>query len=425
MREYLHRRRGEVVADKYVLDDVLGMGGMGVVYGATQRSSRRCVAVKLPLPELAALPALHARFQREAVVAGQLWHRNIVSILEYGQWRGAPYLVMERVQGLPLGRAVAQRGPFDVLTSVAIAAQILDALAVTHAAGFVHGDVKSDNVLLEDPREGEPVVRLFDFGLAADPCTEVTRAEVVYGTPEYMAPEVIRGGHPCVGTDVYGTGVILYELLTGATPFPRATSEDVLAAHLRDPVLPPSRKAPAAGIPAALDELIVTMLDKRPEVRARDTAGLAGELRGTVTLARGTGRTHVQMPASPMDSLRDRITDALGHRNDDATIEAFLGLARALLDAHRPADAASELEMAIELLDLAVASGRTVSSLWCVHVTLAAIYGHLGDARKAAEAARAAHHHASRVGSQLGQRRVESIYARIATLRAHPLRGSE
>ncbi|MBV8760978.1 MAG: serine/threonine protein kinase [Deltaproteobacteria bacterium] len=400
---------------------------MGVVYGAMQTSLQRRVAVKLPLPELASLPALHARFQREAFVAGQLWHRNIVSIIEYGQWEGAPFLVMERVDGIPLGRAVAQQGPFDVTRAVEIAAQILDALAVTHAAGFVHGDVKSDNVLLEAPREEGPVVRLFDFGLAADPCRVQPRSDVVYGTPEYMAPEVIRGGHPCVGTDVYGTGVILYELLTGATPFSRATSTDVLAAHLRDPVMPPSRVVPSAEIPPALDNLILTMLDKRPEVRARDAGELGAALRATVAqrIARGTGRTAAMLVATPVDSLRDRIADAIGHRNDDATIDAFLGLARALLDAHRAQDAASELEMAVELLDMAVASGRIVSSLWCVHVTLAAIYGHIGDARKAAEAARAAHHHASRVGSQVGQRRVENVYARIATLRAHPLRDTE
>ena len=414
MREHLHQRRGEIFAGNYVIDDVLGMGGMGVVYGATQRSLHREVAVKLPLPELAAMPAVHARFEREALVAGHLWHRNIVSIIDYGEWHGAPYLVMERVKGVPLGRAIAQRGPFDAVAAVEIAAQILDALAVTHAAGFVHGDVKSDNVLLEEPR----TVRLFDFGLAADPCSAPPHCEVVYGTPEYMAPEVIRGGHPCVGTDVYGTGIILYELLTGATPFPRSSSTDVLSAHLRDPVVPPSRKVPAAGIPAALDERILTMLDKRPEVRARDASELAGELRACVQPRMATG-------TAPFGVLRDRVTDAIGSRNDEATTDAFLGLARALLDAHRPQDAVAELEMAVELLDMAVASGRTVASLWCVHVTLAAIYGHLGDARKAAEAARAAHQHAARVGSQVGQRRVESVYARIATLRAHPLRDSD
>jgi serine/threonine protein kinase len=425
MREYLHKRRGEVVAGNYVLDDVLGIGGMGVVFGATQISLQRRVAVKLPLPEVAALPALHARFRREAFVAGQLWHRNIVSIIDFGEWHDAPFLVMEHVQGMPLGRAVVQHGPFDIVTSVEIAAQILDALAATHDAGFVHGDVKSDNVLLDETREPGPYARLFDFGLAADPCTEHKRAEVVYGTPEYMAPEVIRGGHPCVGTDVYGTGIILYELMTGATPFPRTTNNDVLAAHLREPVVPPSQKAPAAGIPAALDGLILTMLDKRPEVRARDAAVLAAELRATVApnLARGTERRVALR--SPLDALRDRVADAIGHRNDDATVDAFLGLARALLDAHRACDAAAELELAVELLDLAVASGRTVPSLWCIHVTLAAIYGHLGEARKAADAARAAHQHAARVGSQVAERRVESVYARIAALGAHPLRDPE
>jgi serine/threonine protein kinase len=431
-------RRGELVGSNYVLEEVLGIGGMGIVYSAVQQSLCRPVAVKVPRPELAALPGLDARFRREAHVAGRLWHRNIISVIDFGEYDGAPFLVMERVHGLLLGRVIAEHGAFDVPIAVDIAAQVLDALAETHAAGFVHADVKSDNVLVEERREGRALARLFDFGLACE--RRGTRADnAVYGTPEYMAPEVIRGERPSPATDIYGLGVMLYELLTGVTPFVGANGSDVLTRHLGEVPMPPSRLRSDHVIPARLDELVVRMLDKRPEARADDAVSLAAELRATmpavermartteaipigtaldtgpVALANGSDR----QPPRSLDELRAATAEAIDRGDDNAIVDAYLALARALVNAHQPVAAAKELEIAIELLELHASAGRTVNSLWCVGVTLAAIYGHLGQTERARETAHAAHAHAGRARSRVGQRRAEAVFARLVRGRTY------
>jgi serine/threonine protein kinase len=425
-------RCGEVVGGNYLLDAVLGIGGMGIVYSAIQQSLGRPVAVKVPRPELAALPGLRARFRREAHVAGRLWHRNIISVIDYGDFEGVPYLVMERVHGLLLGRVVAEHGPFDVPIVVDIAAQVVDALAETHAAGFVHADVKSDNVLVEERREGRALARLFDFGLACDLRGGRTADRTVYGTPEYMAPEVIRGERPGAATDLYGMGIMLYELLTGITPFVAANGTDVLARHLGEDPLPPSRLRSDHSIPPALDDLVMRLLDKRPHARADDAATLAAELRATVPrLERSSRTTQVvpmgtaSLPVIPMangsdrqpirsiDELRSATAAAINRSDENAIVDAYLALARALVNAHQPSNAAKELEIAIELLELRANAGRSVPSLWCVSVTLAAIYGHLGQTERARETAHAAHAHAGRVRSRIGQQRAEAVFARL------------
>ena len=434
-------RCGEIVGFNYVLEDVLGIGGMGIVYSAVQQSLGRPVAVKVPRPELAALPGLHARFRREAHVAGRLWHRNIISVIDYGECEGAPFLVMERVHGLLLGRVIAEHGAFEVPISVDIAAQVLDALAETHAAGFVHADVKSDNVLVEERRDGRAVARLFDFGLACDRRGNRGIDTVVYGTPEYMAPEVIRGERPCPGTDLYGVGIMLYELLTGVTPFVSGSGPDVLSRHLGETPLPPSRLRADHVISPTLDDLVVRMLDKRPEARADDAASLAAELRASVspvtrpvrttqvipagvvpdepgppvTIANGSDR----QPIRSLDDLRAATAEAIDAGDETRIVDAYLALARGLVHAHQPAAAAKELEIALELLELRASAGRVVPSLWCVSVTLAAIYGHLGQTERARETAHAAHAHAGRVRSTVGQRRAEAVFARLVRGRAY------
>ena len=434
-------RCGEIVGLNYVLDDVLGIGGMGIVYSAVQQSLGRPVAVKVPRPELTSLPGLHARFRREAHVAGRLWHRNIISVIDYGESEGVPYLVMERVHGLLLGRVIADHGAFDVPIAVDIAAQVLDALAETHAAGFVHADVKSDNVLVEERREGKAVARLFDFGLACDRRGRRGGDDLVYGTPEYMAPEVIRGERPCPATDLYGVGVMLYELLTGITPFVTGAGADVLSRHLGETPLPPSRLRADHVISPALDELIVRILDKRPEARAEGAASLAAELRATTpAIERTTRTTEViragvvpTMPCPPvaiangsdrqpvrsLDELRRSTAEAIERGDENGIVDAYLALARALVNAHQPVAAAKELELAIELLELRASAGRVVPSLWCVSVTLAAIYGHLGQTERARETAHAAHAHAGRVRSRVGQRRAEAVFARLVRGRTY------
>jgi serine/threonine-protein kinase len=421
------KRRGSVVGGNYVLDDVLGIGGMGVVYSAVQRSLGRPVAIKVPHPDQTGLPGLHARFRREALVAGRLWHRNIISVIDYGDHDGAPYLVMERVHGLLLGRVIADHGAFELPVSIDLAAQVLDALAETHAAGFIHADVKPDNILVEERRDGSTVARLFDFGLACDRWGEHPAEEVVYGTPEYMAPEVIRGEPACCGTDLYGAGVLLYELLTGATPFAGGSSSEILNRHLHETPIAPSRRA-GRDLPPALDAFVLRLLSKHPEARRGDAVSMSAELRGALP-APATARTrtptqryvpsaphtdaHDTEPVDPIDALRAAATATVVRGNDDQIVDAYLALARALVEGHQPMAAAKELEIAFELLELRAQAGRRVGSLWCVLTTLAAVYSHLGQVQRARAVANAAHAHAQRVGSVVGQRRAQAIFARL------------
>jgi serine/threonine-protein kinase len=417
------KRRGSVVGGNYVLEDVLGIGGMGVVYSAVQCSLGRPVAIKVPHPDQSGLPGLHARFRREALVSGRLWHRNIISVIDYGDHDGAPYLVMERVHGLLLGRVIADHGAFEVPVAIDLAAQVLDALAETHAAGFIHADVKPDNILVEERRDGSTVARLFDFGLACDRWGEHPVEEVVYGTPEYMAPEVIRGEPPCCGTDIYGAGVLLYELLTGATPFAGGPSSEILNRHLHETPIAPSRRA-GRELPPALDAFVLRLLSKHPEARRGDSVSLSAELR-TSLVGPATARTraptqrhvvpavHDTEPVSPIDAMRVAASAAVVHGSDDQIVDAYLALARALVEGHQPVAAAKELEIAFELLELRAQAGRRVGSLWCVLTTLAAVYSHLGQLQRARAVANAAHAHAQRVGSVVGQRRAQAIVARL------------
>jgi serine/threonine protein kinase len=420
------KRRGSVIGRNYVLDDVLGVGGMGIVFSAVQRSLGRPVAIKVPHPDQTGLPGLHARFRREALVAGRLWHRNIISVIDYGDHDGAPYLVMERVHGLLLGRVIADHGAVEVPVAIDLAAQVLDALAETHAAGFIHADVKPDNILVEERRDGSTVARLFDFGLACDRWGEHPLEEVVYGTPEYMAPEVIRGESPCCGTDLYGAGVLLYELLTGATPFAGAPSSEILNRHLHETPLAPSRRA-GRELPAALDAFVLRLLAKHPEARRGDSLSLSAELRAALPIAVARTRTptqryvatvphsepHDTVPVNRIDALRTVATATVARGNDDQVVDAYLALARALVEGHQPLAAAKELEIAFELLELRAQAGRRVGSLWCVLTTLAAVYSHLGQTQRARAVANAAHLHAQRVGSVVGQRRAQAIFARL------------
>ncbi|HEY0252384.1 MAG TPA: serine/threonine-protein kinase, partial [Kofleriaceae bacterium] len=141
-------REGDVIAG-YVLGELLGVGGMGVVYAARQTALQRDVALKIPRPELVADPHVIQRFRTEALAAARVAHRNVVSVFDYGQVDGVPYLVMERIVGPRLGRLVVEHAPMSVTRAIDIVTQLLDGLEESHASGVVHADVKSDNVLVE------------------------------------------------------------------------------------------------------------------------------------------------------------------------------------------------------------------------------------------------------------------------------------
>jgi serine/threonine-protein kinase len=219
-----------------------------------------------------------------------------VAVIDYSVLSdGTPYIVMEHVPGRSLARVIAEQS-IPLSRAVDLFEQILGALAAAHDAGIIHADVKSDNFLVERTG-GRDHVTMIDFGLArvagSSVETDLEGGELmVSGTPEYMAPEVVVGDAPVRASDLYGAGVILYELLTGATPFGGGTAREIMLRHARDTVVSPSLRRPDRDIPHALDLVVVHALAKRPEARFPDAAAFARAVRAAV----GTPAASSRMP---------------------------------------------------------------------------------------------------------------------------------
>ena len=283
---------GDVVDGQYVIRERIGHGGMGCVFLADQPALERSVAIKFPHPELLDnhdLPDLARRVHQEAMLAFRVQDPHCVAVFDWGTLPdGTPYLVMDHVPGRPLGRILGDE-PVPLMRAIDLFDQVLAAIAAAHRSGILHGDVKTDNFLVE-AIDGTDHVTLIDFGLAeeidAPPRSELEHGEVVIsGTPDYMAPEVIGGDPPSPASDLYGAGVILYELLTGTTPFSGSTAMEIMLRHARDEVTPPSQRRPDRGIPPALDDVVLKALEKRPEARFYDAAAFARELHAAAQAA--------------------------------------------------------------------------------------------------------------------------------------------
>lgn len=254
----------------YLLGSRIGIGGMGVVYEAMALGRGERVAIKFLLPERAQDPRARRQFIDEAIAAQVIEHPNVVRVLDGGTTAsGEPFVVMELVHGEPLGRRLHREGPLSRARSVDLAQQILAALTCVHGAGIVHADIKSDNVLLAVEGGGYRA-KLIDFGLARvqfaadDPSRLPATEEWLSGTPEYMAPEVIRGEGTTFASDLYAVGIILYEMLTGSTPFGGGKPSDVVRRHLEDEVVPPSVRCPSGDLPPALEAIVLRALQKEP-----------------------------------------------------------------------------------------------------------------------------------------------------------------
>jgi serine/threonine-protein kinase len=327
-------RPGEVLAGKYVLRERIGEGGMGLVFRADEPALGRTVAIKILHPELAANEALVRRFHNEAAAAHRVRHPGVVAILDSGTTpSGVPFIAMRHIPGRLLGTVIAQ-DELPLPRALEMADQILRALEAAHASGVVHADVKSDNILVEDTADGDALT-LIDFGLArvGDPWDD---GGFVSGTPEYMAPELVRGEPPTVASDIYGAGVILYELLTGQTPFEGASTEEVLARQLDEDAVPPSLRRPDRDIPAALDQIVLRALAKDPRARFASAGELARALdRLTVALAAlfdqagQHRRAHRVLAVTDRHAtIRDAVPDRASERPGTATIPELPHLLR-------------------------------------------------------------------------------------------------
>ncbi|MFI1651928.1 Stk1 family PASTA domain-containing Ser/Thr kinase [Streptomyces avidinii] len=261
---------GRVLDGRYRIDARIAAGGMATVYRAVDTRLDRVLALKVMHPALAADAAFVDRFIREAKSVARLAHTNVVAVFDQGTDGPYVYLAMEYVSGCTLRDVLRERGALQPRAALDILEPVLAALGAAHRAGFVHRDMKPENVLIGD--DGR--VKVADFGLvrSVDSVTNTTGS--VLGTVSYLAPEQIENGVADTRVDVYACGVVLYEMLTGSKPHLGGTPAQVLYQHLHEDVPPPSAAVP--GLPAGLDELVAHATARNPELRPYDAASLFG-----------------------------------------------------------------------------------------------------------------------------------------------------
>ncbi|MEP6864389.1 MAG: serine/threonine-protein kinase [Deltaproteobacteria bacterium] len=253
----------EILGHDCTLGAQLGAGGMGQVFAADHPVAGP-LAVKLLQDQLLGEPLFVERVANEGCAAARVRHENVVRVIDHGMTSaGVPFVAMERVAGMSLLSLIQREGLLSLPRIRTLAAQVLAGLAAIHRAGLVHADLKSDNLLVDGDR-----LTIIDFGLAREACC--ADRHLISGTPEYMAPELIRGDVITFAADLYAVGVILYELLTGTTPFGGGSAAEIFDRHLHDEVVPPSKRCPDRAIPRALDELVVRALAKKPQDRFTD-----------------------------------------------------------------------------------------------------------------------------------------------------------
>ncbi|MER5180871.1 Stk1 family PASTA domain-containing Ser/Thr kinase [Streptomyces sp. NPDC002896] len=279
---------GQVLDGRYRIDARIAVGGMATVYRAVDTRLDRVLALKVMHPALAADGSFVERFIREAKSVARLSHPNVVGVYDQGTDGGYVYLAMEYVAGCTLRDVLRERGALQPRAALDILEPVLAALGAAHRAGFVHRDMKPENVLIGD--DGR--VKVADFGLvrAVDTVTSTTGA--VLGTVSYLAPEQIEHGTADPRVDVYACGVVLYEMLTGGKPHSGESPAQVLYQHLNEDVPPPSATVP--GLPFVLDELVASATARTPDVRPHDAVALLAALREA-----RAGLTDEQLDAVP------------------------------------------------------------------------------------------------------------------------------
>ena len=285
---------------RYRIERKLGAGGMANVYLAVDEELGRRVAVKILNDRHANDEQFVARFRQEAKNAAALSHPNIVAIFDRGEAEGTYYIAMEYLEGKTLKELIVSRGPAPVNVAIDYARQILSALKFAHRHGIVHRDIKPHNVLVD----GEGRVKVTDFGIARAGTSEMTEVGSIVGTAQYLSPEQARGAGVDPRSDLYSLGVVLYELLTGESPFDGDTPVEIAMKHLSQTPEPPSAHRPE--LPEELDWVVTRALAKHPDDRYQSAdemdTDLERVLRGAAVSAEteDTATQIIRAPALPI-----------------------------------------------------------------------------------------------------------------------------
>ena len=302
---------GKIVDGRYRVLEVIGRGGMGVVYRVEHLRMGKVAAMKVLHRDLAADPDVIARFEREAAAVSKLHHPHTVQVFDFGTASGALYLIMEYVRGLDLSSIIARGGPLAWSRAAPLLVQICGALQEAHELGIVHRDLKPENVLITRTH-GRDYAKVLDFGLAkldqsAQPTTATDRQQIV-GTPYFMSPEQIRGDEVDLRSDLYSLGALMFEVLTGEHVFTGSTAVGVMTKHLTAEPDAPSMRAVRLGLDPRVDAICRRALAKDPAKRWQSASDFAQALEEvyaeTVEHATGPGaRPHAAAPlALPVES---------------------------------------------------------------------------------------------------------------------------
>jgi serine/threonine-protein kinase len=283
---------GDLIAERYELEELVGTGGMSTVFRAHDRQLDRRVAIKILHEHFAEDPEYLERFRREARAVARLSHPNIVTVIDRGDDDGRQYIVFEYVDGENLKELVLRSGRLPVRRALELALAIADGLSFAHQRGLVHRDVKPQNVLLN--KDGD--VKVTDFGIARSLHVEhgVTQTGTVMGTGEYLAPEQASGKPVSPATDVYSLGVVLWELLAGDVPFVGENFVAIALRHVNE--LPPDLRERRPDVSPRLAAAVDRALAKDPARRFPSMADFAKELRACLAEAEGTAAAVMPPP---------------------------------------------------------------------------------------------------------------------------------
>jgi serine/threonine-protein kinase len=276
----------ELLGGQFKIVGKLGAGGIGAVYSALQPEMNRTVAVKILHPRFSKRGDLASRLRREARAMSQLTHPSIAKVFLHGELEdGSLYVVMERLYGRDLREALNADGPFPVERALLIVIAICGALGEAHAAGIVHRDLKPENIFLCQSGGLRDFPKVLDFGLAKvtekqmrPGSIKLTGRDEVFGTPRFMSPEQAQARPLTPASDVYALALILYEMLTGKSPFDARDSLEYALLHVKAQPIPLGQRVPGKTFPVELERAVMKALAKSPEERHASTADLAMDL---------------------------------------------------------------------------------------------------------------------------------------------------